>query len=128
MPENPVLPEKKIYLLQRSSGKIGRDLGKTTVWAHRRALKMKHIEILTGVTYHQINDEGIDIGLKGENRTLPVDTIILCAGQVSAARLATELKTAGLQMPIHLLGGARNADKLDAKRAIEESALWAANL
>ena len=122
---NPSIHDKKIYLLQRSTGKIGSGLGKTTVWAHRRALQLKGVETMTGVTYHEINDEGLVLTFRGKKQVLAVDTIILCTGQLSSNRLALQLQALG--RPFSVIGGARNAEKIDAKRAIVEAAKWAEN-
>ena len=52
--------------------------------------------------------------------TLPADTIVVCAGQISDTRLENDLKEQGIDY--HIIGGALLADKLDAKRSIDEGA------
>ncbi|MGB0494445.1 MAG: FAD-dependent oxidoreductase, partial [Paracoccaceae bacterium] len=82
--------QRKVYLLQRKAQKIGKNLGKTTGWIHRTALKMKGVEMISGVTYHKISDKGLYISREnGEAmpELLEVDTIVLCAGQVSNSEL-----------------------------------------
>ena len=49
------------YLLQRKTTPIGRGLGKTTGWVHRASLTAKKVQLLTGVTYERIDDEGLHI-------------------------------------------------------------------
>ncbi|GAA1631293.1 NADPH-dependent 2,4-dienoyl-CoA reductase [Kribbella alba] len=120
---------RQVYLLQRKSGKIGAGLGKTTGWVHRAALKNKQVELLRGVNYERIDDEGLHItfGPKRENpRTLTVDTVVICAGQESVRDLADTLRASG--QPVHLIGGADLATELDAKRAIDQGTRLAATL
>ncbi|PKO62660.1 MAG: 2,4-dienoyl-CoA reductase, partial [Betaproteobacteria bacterium HGW-Betaproteobacteria-18] len=109
---------RKIYLLQRKTGKVGDGLGKTTGWIHRTSLKNRHVEMLAGVTYRRIDDAGLHITVNGEERTLVVDNVVICAGQEPQRELQAELQAAGLQ--VHLIGGADEAAELDAKRAIKQ--------
>ena len=113
--------QRKVYLLQRKAQKIGKNLGKTTGWIHRTALKMKGVEMISGVTYHKISEKGLYISREnGEAmpELLEVDTIVLCAGQISNSELYDDLKSSGVDC--HLIGGAKNAGELDAKRAIDQ--------
>lgn len=126
------LPEaspRKVTLLQRKSKKHGASLGKTTGWIHRASLKMKNVEMLGGVTYEEIGDQGLKIsnGEARENpRWLGVDTIVLCAGQIPLCDLAEPLEREGITT--HIIGGAAEAAELDAKRAIDQGARLAASL
>ena len=118
---SPKPVQRKVYLLQRKAQKIGKNLGKTTGWIHRTALKMKGVEMISGVTYHKISDKGLYISREnGEAmpELLEVDTIVLCAGQISNSELYDDLKSSGFDC--HLIGGAKNAGELDAKRAIDQ--------
>ena len=127
-------PERLVTLLQRKPGKLGAGLGKTTGWIHRAALKMKNVEMLSGVNYERIG-EGRDGGLAlfishGEKRenaiVLAVDNIVLCAGQEPLRELLEPLRAAGVKA--HLIGGADEATELDAKRAIDQGTRLAAAL
>ena len=73
------------------------------------------------VNYVKIDDAGLHITLKGVPQVLEVDNIVICAGQNSLRELQEPLTQAGLK--VHLIGGAKEAGELDAKRAIEEG--WA---
>lgn len=117
---------RTIYMLQRSVGKPGARLNKTTGWVHRAALKAKGVVALGGVEYLGAVPEGLKISVGGEVRLLEVDTIVLCAGQESERGLFEALQQSGL--PAHLIGGARLATEVDAKRAIEEGVITAASL
>ena len=122
-------PEKSprtIYLLQRTKGKIGGKLGKTTGWIHRSSLKMKKVETIDGVTYEKIDDKGLHINIDGFYRLLEVDNIVICAGQEPLNALYEPLSKAGIST--HIIGGAFEALELDAKRAIEQGSKLAANL
>ncbi|MEO7400768.1 MAG: FAD-dependent oxidoreductase, partial [Polaromonas sp.] len=125
-------PERQITLLQRKPGKLGAGLGKTTGWIHRAALKMKNVEMLSGVNYERIGDSAdgslglfISYGEKRENGSvLALDNIVLCAGQEPLRELLEPLRTAGVKT--HLIGGADEASELDAKRAIDQGTRLAA--
>lgn len=117
---------RKIYLLQRSGGKLGAKLGKTTGWIHRASLKKKQVNMLGSVRYEKIDDEGLHITIHDEPQVLAVDHIIVCAGQESVRNLLEPLETAGIS--VHIIGGADEAKELDAKRAIDQGARVAADL
>ena len=122
-------PARQVTLLQRKQGKLGHGLGKTTGWIHRTVLKMKDVEMVGGVNYERIADEGllVSYGEKREDPTwIACDTVVLCAGQVPLRSLADALTAQG-QTP-QLIGGAREAGELDAKRAIDQAARLAARL
>jgi 2,4-dienoyl-CoA reductase (NADPH2) len=109
---------RQVWMLQRTKGKMGDRLGKTTGWAHRLTLKSRGVKMLTDVQYTRIDDDGLHITVNGQAQLLPVDHIVICAGQESLRALFEPLQVAG--MPVHLIGGAKEATELDAKRAIEE--------
>ena len=123
----PAASARQITLLQRKAGKPGAGLGKTTGWIHRAELKSRNVEMIGGVNYEQIGDQGLMItyGEKRENATwIDVDTIVLCAGQVPLRELVDPLAAAGIK--VTLLGGADVATELDAKRAINQASYAAA--
>lgn len=109
---------REVYLLQRSKGKLGERLGKTTGWIHRSTLKMKKVKMLSDVSYQKIDDEGLHITIQGQPQVLKVDNVIICAGQSSNNELFDSLKTK--HSKVHIIGGALEASELDAKRAIEQ--------
>jgi 2,4-dienoyl-CoA reductase (NADPH2) len=121
-----------VYLLQRKASKVGKNLGKTTGWIHRTSLKNRQVQMVPGVSYRKIDDDGLHITVtpkgaeQGEDRVLPVDTIVVCAGQEPLRELQSGLEAAG--MKVHLIGGADVAAELDAKRAINQGSRLAAEL
>lgn len=117
---------REVVLLQRSKGKIGERLGKTTGWIHRTALKQKKVKMLNEVTYVKIDDQGLHVNIKGKAEIFEVDNIVICAGQSSNNQLFTNLKKS--HNNIHLIGGALEAGELDAKRAIEQGVKLGASL
>ena len=130
-PERPQVspPARHVTLLQRKKGKPGAGLGKTTGWIHRTTLKMKQVEMIAGVNYERITDEGLLVtyGDKHEDATwIGCDTVVLCAGQVPQRELADALQALG--KTALLIGGAFEAGELDAKRAIDQAARLAARL
>jgi len=122
-------PGREVTLLQRTAGKHGAKLGKTTGWIHRAVLKMNKVQMIADVNYERIGDEGllISYGDKRENPTwIDVDHIVMCAGQVPLRELEEPLQAAG--MTTHVIGGADVASELDAKRAIDQGSRLAARL
>lgn len=120
------IPSREIYLLKRSTGKHGATLGKTTGWIHKASLVKHGVKMLADVSYVKIDDLGFHINIKGEDMILPVDNIVICAGQEPSRGLFDELNAIGLTP--HLIGGADEAAELDAKRAIYQACHLAAKI
>jgi 2,4-dienoyl-CoA reductase (NADPH2) len=119
-------PAREIYLLQRKTSKPGAGLGKTTGWIHRTTLKNMGVEMLAGVSYERIDDQGLHVRIDDKPRCLEVDNIVICAGQLPQRELVEALKQVGIEP--HLIGGADVAAELDAKRAIDQGTRLAARL
>lgn len=118
---------RQVFLLQRKKSKVGDGLGKTTGWIHRTGLKNKNVQMLNSVEYLKVDDAGLHIRIaEGEPQLLPVDTVIVCAGQDPLRELHDDLVAAGQN--VHLIGGADVAAELDAKRAINQGSRLAAEL
>ncbi|NEY89968.1 NADPH-dependent 2,4-dienoyl-CoA reductase [Tabrizicola oligotrophica] len=122
----PEPPAREVWLLQRKAERPGRGLGKTTGWIHRAALQAKGVKMLGGVSYDRITAEGLWITRDGTAQLLPVDDVVLCAGQLPERGLYDRLIAAGVTA--HVIGGADVAAELDAKRAIDQGARLAATL
>lgn len=120
MPAQIEPAERQIYLLQRKSSKVGKGLGKTTGWVHRSSLQRKNVQMLAGVDYQKIDEQGLHIVIDQKPRCLAVDNIILCAGQEPLRDLYQGLLAS--DFPTYLIGGADVAAELDAKRAIRQAA------
>ena len=121
----PEPPARQVWLLQRTPGKPGKRLNKTTGWVHRATLAAKRVTMLGGVGYERIDDEGLHIRIGDGLQVLPVDTVVICAGQEPNRALHAEF--AG-DARVHLIGGADVAAELDAKRAIDQGTRLAARL
>lgn len=117
---------RQLFLLQRKSTKVGENLGKTTGWIHRTSLKNRRVQMISAVSYDKIDDAGLHVTVDGQQKTIPVDNVILCAGQDPKRDLLDGLKSAGKS--VHLIGGADVATELDAKRAIDQGARLAATI
>lgn len=117
-------PQREIYLLQRKAASVGASLGKTTGWIHRTGLKHRDVKMIAGANYEKIDDQGLHIIVNDKPAVLEVDHVIICAGQESYTAMFDELKAAGKN--VHLIGGAKEAGELDAKRAIRQGAELAA--
>ena len=120
---------KEIFLLQRKNEKLGKRLGKTTGWIHRKSLEKKNVKMFAGVNYEQITKDGLLISFGEEKKdlqTLKVDSIIICAGQISEISLVEKLNINKINH--HIIGGAKVANELDAKSAIDQGCRLAAKL
>lgn len=120
-------PIREIYLLQRKTTALGAGLGKTSGWVHRAQLKKHAVRMLRGVQYKAISNEGLWIEMAGQDQLLRVDSIVVCAGQESVKDLMPAADENTLAN-YHIIGGAKLAAELDAKRAIREGAELAAKL
>ncbi|MEE9374116.1 MAG: NADPH-dependent 2,4-dienoyl-CoA reductase [Saprospiraceae bacterium] len=122
----PTVSPREIYLLKRSAGKHGKNLGKTTGWIHRASLAMKDVKMMANVTYNNIDDRGLHITYQDQPLLLEVDHIVICAGQVPQRTLYDNLQFLG--MTVHLIGGADVASELDAKKAINQASYLASKM
>ena len=118
--------EREVYLLQRKTSKVGKGLGKTTGWIHRQSLKHHNVQMINGVSYEKVDDEGLHVLINDTPKVLPVDNVIVCAGQEPFKPLQQPLEEAGFT--VHIIGGADVAAELDAKRAIRQGAELAARI
>ncbi len=127
-PEGEATPAapRALWLLQRKPTPPGRDLGKTTGWVHRLALKRRGVRMLAGVSYERVDDSGLWIRHGDRPQLLEVDNVVICAGQEPQRELVAGLERTGMR--IHLIGGTKLATELDARRAIDEGSRLAAAL
>jgi 2,4-dienoyl-CoA reductase (NADPH2) len=117
-PVAPAQPRHRITMLKRANTPFGNTLGRTTGWVHRAELARNAVRMIKSVEYRKIDDEGVHIAAEGKEMLIRADTVIICAGQTPK----NELKGT------HVIGGAREAGELDAKRAMLEGAELAARL
>ncbi len=125
-PPVPEATRRQVWLLQRKAAKVGDGLAKTTGWIRRTLLKKRGVQTLSGVTYERIDDAGLHLIVDGQPQCLPVDHVIVCAGQEPRRDLEAGLRAANV--PLSLIGGADVANELDAKRAIDQGTRLAAAL
>ena len=111
---------REIYLLQRKTNSVGAGLGKTTGWIHRTGLKHRHVNMIPGASYDKIDDQGLHITVGEKTMILDVDNVVICAGQEPFTAMFDQLQVDGKS--VHLIGGAKEAGELDAKRAIRQGA------
>jgi 2,4-dienoyl-CoA reductase (NADPH2) len=116
--------ERKIYLMQRKSGKVGAKLGKTTGWIHRFSLRNKEVKMINGVSYTNIDDNGLHYLKNEKEKVLDVEHIVICAGQLSNNYLLE--KTKEINKNTEIIGGAFDSLELDAKKAIDQAVRSAA--
>jgi 2,4-dienoyl-CoA reductase (NADPH2) len=118
--------DRQVYLLQRKSTPVGRGLGKTTGWTHRISLAQRGVKMINGLEYKKIDDKGLHITNNGIPDIIEVDTVVVCAGQLSNRSLYDELVALGADAS--LIGGAFEAAELDAKAAINQASYLAAEV
>ena len=117
----PVKPHssREVVMLQRTKGKVGEKLGKTTGWIHRTTLKNKGVKTISGVEYLKIDGDGLHILRDKIPEIIQCDTIVVCAGQISLKELESITQAKGIKT--HVIGGAFEAGELDAKKAIDQA-------
>ena len=125
-PPRPEPAARQLWLMQRSAGRPGARLGKTTGWIHRATLKAKGVRMLGGVEYVAVDDDGFHVRVDGVAQVLAVEHVVVCAGQESRRELFDTLRAGGRQA--HVIGGADIAVELDARRAIDQGSRLAAQL
>ena len=117
-----IKPVRQVYLMQRTKGRLGSGLNKTSGWVHRAHVKSHGVIQVSGAQYDKITAEGIWItNNQGQSQLLRVDSIVVCAGQESVVELMPNVGDAP-DAQYHLIGGAKLAAELDAKRAIRDGA------
>ena len=117
---------RAVTMFQRKPEKPGANLGKTTGWILKARLREAGVAMVSGATYTAIDDAGLHYVADGEARVLPVDHVVICAGQQSDRALYDALVARGARP--RLIGGADVAAELDAARAIEQATRLAAAL
>ncbi|MFE3058768.1 FAD-dependent oxidoreductase [Nocardia sp. NPDC059239] len=110
---------RTVVMTQRSGAKPGRNLGVTTMWIKRERLRAAGLEILTGVSYSKVGEDGLHIEQGGVDRTIEADTVINCTGQEPRTDLVEMLATARIRCS--LIGGARDSSGVDIGRAVDEA-------
>ncbi|MGW9100415.1 oxidoreductase [Priestia megaterium] len=142
-------PKRKVHLMRRGK-RLAEYVGKTRRWISLKEMESRQVEIHTGIEYDSIIEEGVIITNKGKKNLISADTVILAAGQVPNKSLLDGLLGSGfvncplpsvesfyqgegqlkeyqvgkdVQKPLFIIGGARDAIKLDAERAILQGAI-----
>ncbi|MGD8108970.1 FAD-dependent oxidoreductase [Vibrio sp. TRT 17S01] len=110
--------DKQVWVLQRRNGRVGKGPGKTTGWIHKRTLEKRGVNLFGGVSYDKIDHQGLHIHHNGKEELLPVDKVVICAGQESVRPF--EAQWSSLEEKLHVIGGADYAGELDAVRAIRQ--------
>jgi len=120
------LSDKTVWVMQRKKGRVGKGPGKTTGWIHKRTLEKRGVNLLGGVTYDKIDDQGLHIHVGEKEQLLDADKVIICAGQVSVRPFEDMWQEFGGKL--HVIGGADYAGELDAVRAIRQGVKLAVKL
>ena len=74
---------------------MGDGLGKTTGWIHRTVLKIARCRCSPASSTCGDDDAGLHIQVGDQQQCLPVDQVIICAGQEPLKELQAGLQAAG---------------------------------
>ncbi|PMM05816.1 NADPH-dependent 2,4-dienoyl-CoA reductase [Vibrio kanaloae] len=110
--------DKTVWVMQRKEGRVGKGPGRTTGWIHKRTLEKRGVNLLGGVSYNKIDDQGLHISVGKKDQVLDADSVVVCAGQVSVRPFEGMWQEFGGKL--HVIGGADYAGELDAVRAIRQ--------
>ncbi|MFN7252042.1 MAG: FAD-dependent oxidoreductase [Anaerobacillus sp.] len=114
---------KHITMLQRGKA-FARGIGKTTRWATIMELKMKKVEMIGGISeYRSIENGAVSYLQNGKQHSVAADLVVYASGQLPNNSLYNRLIEKGKQ--VHIIGGAKDAGDLDAKKAIYDGAIVA---
>ncbi len=84
------------------------------------------VKMINGLEYQKIDDKGLHVTNNGIRDIIEVDTVVICAGQLSNRSLYDEVVALGADAS--LIGGAFEAAELDAKAAINQASYLAAEV
>ena len=110
----------QIYLFQHRTTKLDKPLGKTTGWIHDAALNQPIVEMIASAQYTKYNKQGhlyIKVthnnnnNMMTEDHVMPVNTIVLCSGQVEHTSLRDEVSL-NMKCLLYMIGGAYYAGEL----------------
>ena len=113
-------PARAVTMLQRQADRFGCGLGKGAGDILRQELRDYGVRQIAGVTFRRVDDAGLHITVDGGDQVLDENHVVVCAGQVVNAYLATALTGAG--PTVHVIGGARLAAEVDAQHTVDEGA------
>ena len=120
------VPTRTIHMFQRKPESLGKNLGKSTGWILKAKLRKAKVAMTAGAAYDAVDDQGLHYTAGGKAQVADVDTVVLCAGQISDRDLFDDLAARGVKA--HVIGGADVAAELDAVRAIDQATRLAASL
>jgi 2,4-dienoyl-CoA reductase (NADPH2) len=110
--------------LPRRADTMGKTLARTTGWMPRLPLECCGVQMIGGVGYLKIDDDGLHTRVHGVPPLFAVDTEIVCAGQDPRRRLYDALQRVDVRAQRAV--GAFEAAALDARRAIDQAVRLAA--
>ena len=113
-------PASRSVTVARRGRRIGAGMGPSTRWAVVGELRSRGVELLTGVTYHEVTPDGVLLtDAEGTRRLVPADTVVTALGQERERSPLPALRAAGV--PYEVVGGAADAAGLTAVRATAEA-------
>jgi 2,4-dienoyl-CoA reductase (NADPH2) len=105
----------------RRAGKFGQGVGLTSRWVALGRLRDAGVQFVGGVREYRRIEPGVLVILdaEGDERRIPADNVVICAGQEAHDPLLSGLQTGSI--PFAVVGGARDATSVDAVRATSEA-------
>lgn len=83
---------------------IGKDIGKSTRWTMMRDMEIFGVKYHTRTKALKITKDGIYVDMKGEEKFLPADSVVLAVGSKSENSLAKQVEA--LNIPYKVIGDA----------------------
>ncbi len=103
---------KEVILIEMTDS-LGRDIGKSTRWTMMREMKLFGVKSYTQTRALEITPDGVLVEMRGEERFLDADSVILAVGSASENSLEGEIKSLGI--PYVVVGDAKKvAQAIDA--------------
>ncbi|SDZ66795.1 2,4-dienoyl-CoA reductase (NADPH2) [Evansella caseinilytica] len=112
---------EEVTLLQRGTT-FARGIGKTTRWITMMELKKKQVRMIGGIEeYRRLENGKVIYKRDGHEQSVVADAIVFAAGQNVNDALAQRIAAKG--KAVRVIGGAKHAHGLDAKKAILDGAI-----
>ena len=117
-PVPPTPSPTRVTLICRGA-RVGARIGRSTRWVWLDALRRAGVELRTGARYREITSAGVVLAeADGSASLISADTVLIAAGQEPNDGLRGLLEA--IDVPHRVVGGARDAEGLDAVRAFAE--------
>ncbi|QQE79858.1 FAD-dependent oxidoreductase [Alicyclobacillus sp. SO9] len=115
--QSPPAVPRKITVLARS-GHYGKGIGSSTRWVVKQEMQRLGIDVILNFEFKEITQHGV-VGYTDAGEVLvPAAQVVLCTGQEPEEFPLRQLQE---RTNVHLVGGARDSQGINAARAIREA-------